>query len=245
MNLPVRKAALLALAALAASLASAATISAHDHRSVGDYQLTVGFAVEPPLEGMANGVQLRVEKGSAAEAHDTSAGHHAGTSSGGGSSMAHDHGELVPVEGVEQTLQVEVTHIGSGVSKSMRLNAVSGQPGYYRAALIPTASGHYRFRFFGAVEGHPVDETFESGPNTFEAVSPAGDLYFPERQATVREIEGAARGAQSSAEGAQDAAIEASDSASAARMLGIAGIVLGVLGIGTGAAGLAVGLRRR
>ena len=157
----------------------------------------------------------------------------------------HDHGDMVPVEGLEQTLQVEVTHIGSGVSKSMRLSRVIGDPGHYRAGLIPTAPGHYRFRFFGTVEGNLVDESFESGPNTFSTVNPAGDLYFPQSQATVREIEGAVRGAQSSAEGAQDAAIEASDNASAARMLGIAGIVLGVLGIGTGAAGLAVGLRRR
>ena len=243
MNLPVRKAALLALPALAASLVSAVAISAHDHRSVGEYQFTVGFAVEPAIEGVANGVDLRVEKSAASEGQSTSAGQHGGTSSGGG--MGHDHGELVPVEGLEQTLQVEVTHIGSGVSKSMQLGVVFGQPGHYKAALIPTASGHYRFRFFGTVEGKPVDESFESGPNTFSTVNPAGDLHFPERRATVREIEGAVRGAQASAEGAQDASIEAADSASAATTLGIAGIVLGVLGIGAGAAGLAVGLRRR
>ena len=245
MNLPVRKAALLALAALAASLVTAAAISAHDHRSVGDYQFTVGFAVEPAIEGVANGVDLRVEKSAASQGQDSSAGQHGGTSSGGGGGMGHDHGEIVPVEGLDQTLQVEVTHLGSGVSKSMQLGVVFGQPGHYKAALIPTASGHYRFRFFGTVEGNPVDESFESGPNTFSTVNPAGDLHFPERRATVREIEGAVRGAQASAEGAQDASIEAADSASAATMLGIAGIVLGVLGIGAGAAGLAVGLRRR
>lgn len=484
MNLTASKALLIALAALTASLTSAAVISAHDDRSVGDYQFTVGFAVEPAIEGVGNGVQLRVEK-SAAHGHGSSADHHSGATPGGHGSMSHDplvsevpvglelsaqaddsggvsvhimahnwtwapenvngphvpgeghahiyvdgekvnrvygpnyylqglsegehhisvtlnanshnellvdgkkveamamvtvpvagdtkhgelepqaapssmsveaaahvdplggynlqvtpsnftfsrvnagsahvpgegyarvsidgeetarlfgnwlklpvlepgphtisvalvsnghapyswdgelvkaeiavhaeaedstsadksmpagghdHGELVPVEGLEQTLQVEVTHIGSGVSKSMRLTRVIGDPGHYRAGLIPTAPGHYRFRFFGTVEGNLVDESFESGPNTFSSVNPAGDLYFPQRQATVREIEGAVRGAQSSAEGAQDAAIEASDGASAARMLGIAGIVLGVLGIGTGAAGLAIGLRRR
>ena len=243
MNLPVRNAALLALAALAASLVSAAAISAHDHRSVGEYQFTVGFAVEPAIEGVANGVDLRVEKSGASQGQDSSAGQQGGTSSGGG--MGHDHGELVPVEGLEQTLQVEVTHLGSGLSKSMQLGVVFGQPGHYKAALIPTASGDYRFRFFGTVEGNPVDESFESGPNTFSTVNPAGDLHFPERRATVREIEGAVRGAQSSAEGAQDAAMDASDSASAAKMLGIVGIVLGVLGIGAGAGGLALGLRRR
>lgn len=244
MNTFARKTALLVLFGLAGTLVATGAISAHDHRSVGEYEFTVGFEVEPAIEGVGNGILLRVEK-SADHGHGSDAGHHGGMSSGEGSSEAHDHGDLEPVEGVEQTLQVEVTHIGSGVSKSMRLSAVSGQPGHYKAALIPTASGPYRFRFFGAVKGHPVNETFESSPNTFSAVNPAGDLYFPERQATVREIEGAVRGAQASAEGAQDTAVEAADSASAARMLGIVGIVLGALGIGTGAVGLAVGLRRR
>ncbi len=179
-----------------------------------------------------------------AEAEEA-AGSMAMTADDSESTHDHDHGELVPVEGLEQTLLVEVVHVGTGAAKTMPLYAVDGDPGYYRADLIPTAPGDYRFRFFGTVEGNQVDETFDSGPNTFSTVSPAGESHFPERQATVREIEGAVRGAQSSAEGAQDAAIEASDSASAARMLGIAGIVLGALGIGTGAAGLAVGLRRR
>ena len=245
MNALATKAALLVLLGLAASLGVTGTISAHDHRSVGEYQFTVGFAVEPAIEGVANGVDLRVEKSPASQGHGASAGQSGGTNSGTGGSMGHEHGELVPVEGLEQTLQVEVTHLGSGVTKSMRLYTVFGQPGQYKATLIPTASGDYRFRFFGTVEGFQVDETFDSGPNTFSTVNPAGDLHFPERQATVREIEAAVRGAQASAEAAQDAAIEASDSASDAGMLGIAGIVVGVLGLGAGAAGLAVGLRRR
>ena len=236
MNAFARKAALLVLLGLAGSLASTAAISAHDHRSVGGYQFTVGFAVEPAIEGVANGVDLRVEKSAASDGHDTS--------SGNGSSMGHGHGDLVPVEGLEGTLQVEVTHLVSGVSGSMPLYTVFGQPGHYKAALIPTASGDYRFRFYGTVEGNQVDETFESGPNTFSTVNPAGDLHFPDRQATAREIEGVVRGAQSTSQEAQDAALEAVDSASAARMIGIAGVVLGVLGLGAGAAGLAVGLRR-
>ncbi len=203
MNLLVRKAALLALVGMGATLAFAAAVLAHEHRSVGTYQFTVGFAVEPALEGLVNGVELRVEKSAASQGQDTSASQHGGTSSGGGGSMGgHDHAELVPVEGLEQTLLVEVTHIGTGATKSMPLRAMFGEPGHYRADLIPTASGDYRFRFFGTVEGNQVDETFESGPNTFSRVNPAGDLHFPERRATVREIEGAVRGAQSSAEGA-------------------------------------------
>ena len=54
-------------------------VSAHGGREVGEYELTVGFFVEPAFEGEKNGVDLRVR----------------------------DHDEA-GVEGVEETLEVEV-----------------------------------------------------------------------------------------------------------------------------------------
>lgn len=65
--------------AAAAFLLLPALASAHGHREVGEYELTVGFFVEPAYEGEKNGIDLRV---------------------------ADAAGE--PVEGVEATLQVEV-----------------------------------------------------------------------------------------------------------------------------------------
>ena len=154
----------------------------------------------------------------------------------------HGHASTVRVEGLEQTLQVEVTHAASGVSRTMPLRAIVGEPGGYTADLIPTAPGVYSVRFFGAIEGNPIDETFESGPGRFSNVEPATDLHFPQVLPTVREIEGAVRGAQSSIEQAQDSAIAAGDDASTARLLGILGIAAGVLGIATGGAGVAVAI---
>lgn len=146
--------------------------------------------------------------------------------------------EPVPVEGLEETLEVEVTHVETGVSRTFDLRAVFGQPGQYTADLIPTASGQYRFRFLGTIGGDAIDETFESGPGTFNDVEGASELQFPIAAAQPRELEAGVRGATA------DAA-DAADDAASARTLAIAGVVAGVLGLIAGAGALATGMRRR
>jgi hypothetical protein len=186
-----------------------APLFAHEGREVGQYHLVVGFMEEPALEGLKNGVSLAVSR---------------------------ENEE--PVEGLEETLQVEVTHVPSGTSKTMNLRTVFGDPGHYTADLIPTAPGQYRFRFFGAIEGMEVDETFESGPDTFSDIESSQELQFPEPLPAVREIEGAVRGTQATAQ-------EAQDTASSASTLAIIGMVLGAVAIASGIGGIALGLRRR
>ena len=235
----------LLFAALGAGLILAGgVVLAHDDREVGDYLLNVGFRNEPAVEGLANGIDLKVERkaGSGGDgAMESEQGSH-GDAMGEGD--GHDE-STVAVEGLEQTLQVEVTHVASGVSRTLPLRPVLGEPGVYTADLIPTAPGVYTARFFGAIEGHQIDETFESGPGRFSNVESATDLHFPQALPTVREIEGAVRGAQSAAEQAQDAAIEAGDGASRAQVFGILGLVMGLAGVTMGAAGLTIALRRR
>jgi hypothetical protein len=68
----------------------------------------------------------------------------------------------IPVEGLEASLQAEVTHIPTGVSKTLTLRTIFNDPGQYTADLIPTAPGVYQFRMFGAIEDLAVDETFVS-----------------------------------------------------------------------------------
>jgi hypothetical protein len=55
----------------------------------------------------------------------------------------------------------------------------TGTPGSYTAAVIPTAAGDYSFHIFGTINGDQVDETFTSGPNTFDTVTDAATLQFP------------------------------------------------------------------
>ena len=165
-----------------------------------------------------------------------------GMDSGGGS-----HVEVTaPVEGLQDTLQVEVTHVPSDVSVTMGLRPVFDDPGHYVASLIPTSPGHYRFRFFGTVEGTPLVRTFDShaGGGGFDDVQAASVIHFPEAVASAREVEGAVRGAQATAQQAQAQAMSASDSASGATTLGIAGIIVGAVGVALGGGAIFISLRR-
>lgn len=170
------------------------------------------------------------------------------------SDEGHGHGEelITGVAGLENTVQVEVTHVPTGATRLMSLYAVFGEPGHYKADFIPTASGQYAFHFVGAIEGKLLDERFESGTGTFDDVQPAAVIQFPETAASTREIESAVRGALESAQQAQDAALAvaqdadtASSSASTATTLAIAGIVVGAIGIVVGGIGMVAGFRRR
>lgn len=189
-------------------IGSVGVAEAHERREVAGYDFVVGFEGEPALEGQPNAALLRVSQDDA------------------------------PVEGLEQTLEVEITHVGSNVSQVFPLNASFGEPGTYTADLIPTSSGAYRFRFFGTIEGEAIDETFESGENTFSNIESVQDLQFPETLASSREVQGVAQGAQT-------AALDAGDDASSARTLAIAALGVGALGVVVGGVGVAMATRRR
>jgi hypothetical protein len=215
----------LALAAFVVLSLGPGLALAHENRDQGEYRFTVGFMSEPAYEGIKNGVDLRVRH----------------------VQMQGTEEVLEPVEGLEESLQVEVTHVDSGVSRVFPVRAVFGSPGRYTADLIPTAPGVYQFRFFGSVEGMDVDETFVSygGGGGFNDVHSATELQFPEPVPQARELEGAVRGAQSAAQEAQVSARDAADSAGTASTLGIIGIVLGALGLVSGAGGVALAMRKR
>lgn len=149
---------------------------AHERRNVGKYQLVVGFFEEPAIEGMRNGVSLRITTA------DTDK----------------------PVEGAEKTLKVDI--ISGGKSKTLSLRPVFRQPGRYTADLIPTRPGTYVFRFSGNIEGTPVEERFESGPGRFNDVEAAGALYFPEPMPDVGAVQKEMQNATKEAQGTAAAA---------------------------------------
>ena len=301
------------------------TVLAHEGRDVGDYHFVVGFINEPTVEGMLNGVSLRVTSLLEEEHDDHDAGMDMGNeidlvSHGGvfvdelaegtyyeftfgqefdnltvpfhahpietqGSIMIghegpdvseviveiHDHGfeparvmiqaattvrfenrmaeqtvlmsgpigEVeVPAGAVAKnvvlgitTLQVEVIHAASSVSKVMDLKEAFGNPGQYKAEFIPTSPGPYNFRFFGEIEGTEIDESFESSNTTFDEVTSANEIQFPVQLAAPRETENAARGALDAANDAGSQASDATSSASTATLLGIIALILGVIGL--------------
>lgn len=183
---------------------------AHEHRHVGQYTLVVGFMNEPAYEGLLNSVSIRITDDETGD----------------------------PVEGLQDTLEVEVSHPETGASRTMSLVTVWGDPGHYRADFVPTVPGAYHFRFIGDIEGEGVDELFESGPGTFSNVEVISEFQFPETLASSREIQGAATGAR-------NIALDAEDAASSAQTLAYVGIGMGLLGIVIGGAGLVLATRRR
>jgi len=206
-------------AALCAMLITTAAALAHESRDVGKYRFTVGFIVEPPIEGEKNGVELRII----------------------------DSGTQQPVEGVEKTLKVEVTHVPTNVSKTYDLRTIFRDPGHYTTDLILTAPGHYRMRFFGTVEGAQVNETFNSrtGGGNFDDVQASTGFMFPQAAAQPREIEGAVKGAQAAAQQAQQTASQAQQEVGSASSLAMIGLALGVIGTALGASALFVASRKR
>lgn len=200
-----------ALAALVALFAAPGIAQAHETRPVGTYEFVVGWNVEPAYQGQKNGVDLRVRIPAEGDAEPT------------------------PVEGVEETLEVEVTHLASGQTVTMALSTIFGTPGRYIAHMIPTVSGQYEFRFFGTVEGTQIDETFTSGER-FDNINPTDEIQFPEKVAEVREVQGVASEAL-------EAADDADSAASSAQTLSYVAIGLAVLA-GAGAVGAFVMNRR-
>jgi hypothetical protein len=199
---------LAALAIAAVTLALLPTAArAHESRAVGKYQFVVGFMAEPVFVGQMNGVALRVQLPGATP---------------------------TPVEGLEKTLQVEITHVASGVTRTVPLRTVFRDPGHYTAHLLPTVAGQVRFRFFGTIEGVTVNEVFTSGSG-FDTPEPSTEIEFPERAPQVREVAGLAQAAG-------DRADDAGSTASSARLLAIAALVVAVL---SGGPALALAMRHR
>ncbi len=248
------------------------TVLAHEGRPVDDYNFVVGWLQEPSYEGARNAVSVTVTRTTEAE-HESmekmsgdedeeAPGHRDEEDQDGMSGSEHEngdedsssmssamagmsHGQGMLVEGLEGSIQVEVTYVPTGASRTFDLLAVFGEPGHYVANLVPTASGVYEFRVFGAVEGNPIDETFASsgGGGGFDDIRPSAGLQFPEELPEIREIESGVRGALQIAQEAQDSALAAQESGG--NSLAVVALIVGIVGVVFGIAGVFFGLRSR
>jgi len=150
------------IAAVIIALAPTAAF-AHEQRTVGRYHVEVGFGDEPPYAGFRNSVQLIL------------------TQSASGN----------PVTDLGDTLKVTVK---TG-TQEMPLTLVpnfevggDGTPGDYRAWFIPTAPGTYTFQFSGAIKGQPFNQSFTSGPTTFDDVNDPTAVEFPQKVPTGSQL---------------------------------------------------------
>lgn len=169
--------------ALCFALVLTFTASAHGVTQVGDYELVIGFHNEPAYQGEPNGLDLFVTNMQTNE----------------------------PVNGLEQTLQVEVIYGAS--TKQLVLRPQFGQDGAYTADVLPTAAGDYTWHIWGEIEGTPVDVSMTSSPNTFGSVEPKGEFAFPAPEPALQELQAQSR---------------------LALTIGIVGAILGALGTAIG-----------
>jgi hypothetical protein len=234
-DVPVRalRPLVVALAAMLLMVLAAQSASAHETREVDGFTFVVGFLNEPAFAGIPNGVSLSITETESEE----------------------------PFVDLTDTLEVDVTFgdetMTMTMSPAFRVG-VFGTPGEYNADFVPSRPGVYEFRFHGTVGDVEVDETFVSGPDTFDEVQSVAEASFPvqdpstgelaellERETArlnerIDELESSHGDESASADAEEDVEEVAGGSDSTARALGV-----GALLLGAGALGTAVLARRK
>jgi hypothetical protein len=129
-----------------------------------DYLIVIGSLNEPIYVDDKTGVDLRVVR---ADPNDPMNSRANGTQ---------------PVEGLEETLQVEIA--AGNASRVMQLEPAFGEPGAYEAPFYPTIATTLTYRIFGTINNTDVDLTF--------TCSPAGEAEVADNS-TVQISEGVER----------------------------------------------------
>lgn len=177
--------------------------SAHEGTKVGSFSFVVGWGDEPAYSGFKNSVQL----------------------------ILVDERTEKPVTDLTETLKVDVKSGSETMTLALEPNfelGEFGEPGDYRAWLIPTRPGTYSFRFYGTVHGAKIDKTFTSGETTFDNVVDPQGVQFPAQDPTNQQLNdkldrGLAR--------AQLAAKKANDKATTTTIPAWIGVGLGALAL--------------
>ena len=135
-----------------------------------DYLIVIGSLNEPIFVDDKSGVELRVLRADPNNPMNSSAE------------------GAAPVEGLEETLQVE---LGAGnVTRVLQLEPAFGELGAYEAPFYPTVATTLTYRIFGTINNTPVDVTFTCTP-TGEAGATADNSTVQISEGVVRKgIEG-------------------------------------------------------
>jgi hypothetical protein len=109
------------------------TALAHDSITVGDYEIEVGWANEPPVAGLPNAIEIRVSNTSSDEPQ--------------------------PVEDVS-SLTLTVSYGGQTRILTLEQTGEHGS-GHFEAAIVPTIPGQYTLHFRGTLGDNAVDAEVE------------------------------------------------------------------------------------
>jgi hypothetical protein len=205
-RIAARRAASLALVAVlvaAMLVGMAGPASAHERRQVAQWVFVVGFGEEPAYAGQPNSVQLSLT----------------------------DRKER-PVTKLGDELSVEVVFGDQRTELKLEprfVVGVFGEPGDYRAYFVPSRPGRYTFHFSGTINDQQIDETFTSGPKTFDDVQDPAAQMFPVRDPTTGQLAERLD---------RDVARLERSSDGVARGLGIAAVAIGLVAVALALAAL-------
>lgn len=184
---------------------------AHEQRTVGKIQMTVGWSIEPTYTGFRNDVQVFLKDAAGKPITD----------------LGDNDLKVQIISGGRKTALIP---LDPGYDSDTGL----GTPGEYDHAIIPTRPGNYTFHFVGTVHGQRIDQSFTSSEKTFNVVEEPGAAEFPAKEPSQAELAGLVQRLQPRVDAAQAAAGAASGAAAQGRSLAVIGIVLGALGTALG-----------
>jgi hypothetical protein len=113
---------------------------------------------------------------------------------------------------------------------SLPLLPAEGQPGQFRASLVPTRPGTYSFHITGRVKGQAIDTRATCSQRTFDCVADVSAVEFPAKDPSTGQLAQRLERALPRAEGARDTAGGAHD------------IAIGAIAVAALALGAAIGL---
>ena len=91
-----------------------------------------------------------------------------------------------PVADLGGALSVEVSFGDERISLSLLPDR--GQPGKFRAWLVPTRPGTYSFHITGTAKGQAIDMTSTCSQETFACVADVSDIQFPVKDPSAGQL---------------------------------------------------------
>lgn len=137
-----------------------------------------------------------------------------------------------PVADLGGALSVEVSFGDERISLSLLPDR--GQPGKFRAWLVPTRPGTYSFHITGTAKGQSIDMTSTCSPETFACVAEVSEIQFPVRDPSAGQLADRISRELPRAEAAME-------TATGARTLAMAGLAGAIIALG---AAIGFGVRK-
>ncbi len=192
------------MSALALLLLLPGFASAHERRTVGKYQMVVGWINEPAYLNDRNSLDLTICNGDCKT----------------------ENGVVTnPIKNAQETLKAEVS--SNGIAPiALTLSPRFGADGKYNGWVYPTKTGDYTFHIYGTINGDNVDEKFSSGPKTFGTIEEP--LQYPVKAGAETVA------LQQQVKEARDTAGTATIFAILGTVFGIVGMTLAIFGLARG-----------